>query len=78
VLAAIENHFDLRYTAFIRHQADTTREQLLALPWPAEHQANFEAMAAVSVRRQQALEAEDSMDFETFRQHYVSEARLNV
>ena len=78
VLAAIENDFDLRYTAFIRHQADTTREQLLALPWPAEHQANFEAMAAVSVRRQQALEAEDSMDFETFRQHYVSEARLNV
>jgi glutamate--cysteine ligase len=78
VLAAIENHFDLRYTAFIRHQAEATREQLLALPWPAEHQANFEAMAAVSVRRQQALEAEDSMDFETFRQHYVSEARLNV
>ncbi len=78
VLAAIENDFDLRYTAFIRHQAEATREQLLALPWPAEHQANFEAMAAVSVRRQQALEAEDSMDFETFRQHYVSAARLNV
>ncbi len=78
VLAAIEQDFDLRYTAFIRHQSDTTRAQLLALPWPAEHQANFEAMAAVSVRRQQALEAEDSMDFETFRQHYVSEARLNV
>ncbi|KPF51294.1 glutamate--cysteine ligase [beta proteobacterium AAP121] len=78
VLAAIENNFDLRYTAFIRHQAEATREQLLALPWPAEHQANFEAMAAVSVRRQQQLEAEDSMDFETFRQHYVSEARLGV
>ncbi|RVU49303.1 glutamate--cysteine ligase [Rubrivivax rivuli] len=78
VLAAIEKDFDLRYTAFIRHQAEATRAQMLALPWPAEHQANFEAMAAVSVRRQQALEAEDSMDFETFRQHYVSEARLNV
>ncbi len=78
VLAAIEQDFDLRYTAFIRHQAEATREQLLALPWPAEHQANFEAMAAVSVRRQQALEAEDSMDFEAFRQHYVSEARLGV
>ena len=78
VLAAIENDFDLRYTAFIRHQAEATRSQMLALPWPAEQQANFEAMAAVSWRRQQALEAEDTVDFETFRQHYVSAARLNV
>jgi glutamate--cysteine ligase len=78
VLAAIENDFDLRYTAFIRHQAEATRSQMLALPWPVEQQANFEAMAAVSWRRQQALEAEDTVDFETFRQHYVSEARLNV
>ena len=51
---------------------------MLALPWPAEQQANFEAMAAVSVRRQQVLEAEDQMDFETFRQHYVAAAGLNV
>ena len=51
---------------------------MLALPWPAEHQANFEAMAAVSVRRQQALEAGDEIDFETFRQHYVSAAGLTV
>ena len=28
---------------------------MLALPWPAEQQANFEAMAAVSLRRQQVL-----------------------
>ena len=78
VLAAIENDFDLRYTAFIRHQAEATRSQMLALPWPAEQQANFEAMAAVSWRRQQALEAEDTVDFETFRQHYTSAARLTV
>ena len=77
-LATIENDHDQRFTGFIRAKSEQTRNELLALPWPAEQQANFEAMAAVSVRRQQALEAEDQMDFETFRQHYVSAARLNV
>ena len=77
-LATIEQDFDQRFTAFIRNQAELTRNAMLALPWPAEQQANFEAMAAVSVRRQQALEAEDQMDFETFRQHYVAAAGLNV
>ena len=77
-LATIEQDFDQRFTAFIRAQAELTRNAMLALPWPAEQQANFEAMAAVSVRRQQALEAEDQMDFETFRQHYVAAAGLNV
>jgi glutamate--cysteine ligase len=77
-LATIEQDHDLRFTAFVRAQAERTRQQMLALPWSAEQQANFEAMAAVSVRRQQALEAEDQMDFESFRQHYVSAARLTV
>lgn len=77
-LATIEQDFDQRFTAFIRAQAEQTRNAMLALPWPAAQQANFETMAAVSVRRQQALEAEDQVDFEAFRQHYVSEAGLNV
>ena len=77
-LAAIEQDHDLRYTAFIRAHSEQTRSLMLGLPWPAEQQANFEAMAAVSVRRQQALEAEDEADFETFRQRYVSVARLDA
>ncbi len=77
-LATIEQDFDQRFTAFIRAQAEQTRHAMLALPWLPEQQANFEAMAAVSVRRQQALEAEDPMDFETFRQHYLAEANLRV
>ncbi len=77
-LAAIEQDHDLRYTAFIRAHSEQTRSLMLGLPWPAEQQANFEAMAAVSVRRQQALEAEDEVDFETFRQRYVSVARLDA
>jgi hypothetical protein len=35
-------------------------------------------MARVSVLRQKALEAEDTMDFESFRQWYVAEEHLHV
>lgn len=78
VLATIEQDFDRRYTAFIRAQAEQTRNRMLALPWTAEQQAAFEAMARDSVARQKALEAADSVDFETFRQHYVAEEHLHV
>ncbi|MDP2005179.1 MAG: glutamate--cysteine ligase [Rubrivivax sp.] len=77
-LTAIENDFDKRYTAFIRAQSEQTRNQMLALPWAREQQANFEAMARVSVLRQKALENEDTMDFEAFRQWYVAEEHLHV
>jgi glutamate--cysteine ligase len=77
-LATIEADFDQRYTAFIRAQSAQTHMHMLALPWAREQQAKFEAMAQVSVRRQKALEAEDTMDFETFRQWYVAEEHLHV
>ena len=77
-LATIEADFDKRYTAFIRAQSAQTHMHMLALPWAREQQSNFEAMARVSVLRQKALEAEDTMDFETFRQWYVAEEHLHV
>jgi glutamate--cysteine ligase len=49
---------------------------LAALPWPAEAQAQFEAWAEESRRKQAALEARDNVDFETYRQHYISAERL--
>jgi glutamate--cysteine ligase len=46
------------------------------LPWSAEQQALFEREAQESLDRQRAIEAADTVPFETFRQDYVSPKRL--
>ena len=76
MLSTMQRDFDGSYTAFIRAQTEQTRRHMLALPWGSEQQAAFEAMAHVSVQRRQAIEAADTVDFETFRQAYLSEATL--
>jgi glutamate--cysteine ligase len=75
-LATMRRDFDGSHTAFMRAQSEQTRNHLLALPWAAEHQATFAAMANVSVRRQAAIEAADQGDFEAFRTTYVAPERL--
>ena len=76
MLSAMQRDFGGSYTGFIRAQAEQTRNHLLALPWSAEQQAAFEEMARASVAKRQAIEAADTVDFETFRQAYLSEATL--
>ncbi|HSQ73104.1 MAG TPA: glutamate--cysteine ligase, partial [Rubrivivax sp.] len=75
-IAAMQRDFDGSHTAFIRAQSEQTRNHMLALPWTAQDQAAFEAMARVSVEKQQAIEASDTVDFETFRLAYLSEETL--
>ena len=77
-LATIEGDFGKSYTGFIRAQAEQTRNHLLGLPWAAAQQAAYEAMAQESVSRSAALEAADTVDFETFRQAYLDPARLGT
>ena len=76
VLAAIQDSDGCAYTAFVRKQAERTRDALLALPWSAEQQALFEREARASIDAQHAIEAADAVPFETFRQDYVSDQRL--
>jgi len=76
MLSVMQRDFGGSYTGFIRAQAEQTRNHLLALPWSAEQQAAFEEMARASVAKRQAIEAADTVDFETFRQAYLSEATL--
>ena len=77
-LSTIEQDFDNSYTGFIRAQAEQTRNHLLALPWAPAQQAAFEAMAQESLERRAALEAADTVDFETFRLAYLDPARLGA
>jgi glutamate--cysteine ligase len=76
VLATMKQDFGGSYTGFIRAQAEQTRAQMLARPWQAEQQAAFSAMAQVSLRRRDAIEAADTVDFETWRLAYLDPATL--
>ena len=78
VLAAMHGEFNDSYPKLIRTQSRQTRQQLLALPWPAERQQHFEALAAHSLAEQQRIEASDTMPFEEFRQAYLSPQRLGL
>ena len=78
VLATMAADFGGSYTGFIRAQADATRNHLLELPWAPEQQVAFEAMARDSIAEQAALEAADTVDFEAYRQAYLSPERLGA
>ena len=76
VLATMKSDFANSYTGFIRAQSAQTRQHLMALPWAAEQQAAFEALARESIDKRRAIEAADTVDFETFRQAYLAPQRL--
>ena len=77
-LATVQQDFGGSYTAFVRAQGEQTRNHLLALPWSDASQAAFEAMAGESVAKRRALEAADTVDFEAFRQAYLSPQGLVI
>jgi glutamate--cysteine ligase len=78
VLAVMQRDFGGAYVDFVRAQSEQTRNLLLARPWPAAQQAEFEAEARASEARRSAIEAADDVDFETFRQVYRAPAGLAV
>lgn len=76
VLATMRQDFGGSYTSFIRAMAEQTRAAISALPWSAAQQEAQEAAARDSLAARQAIEAADSLDFETWRQAYLDPARL--
>ena len=76
VLATMKSDFAASYIGFIRAQSAQTQQHLLALPWAAEQQAAFDAMARESIDKRCDIEAADTEDFETFRQAYLAPQRL--
>ena len=78
MLAVMHEQFDDSYVGFIRRQSDATRAALLALPFPEPLQRRFERLAVESLAEQARIEAADTMDFETFRRHYVAPERMAV
>ena len=78
VLATMQSDFSGSYTAFIRAQSAQTRAHYEALPWPADQQTAFEAEVQASLDKRCDIERADEMEFETWRQQYLSPQRLQV
>ena len=78
VLATMAQDFGGSYTAFVRAMSEQTRASLSALPWSPAQQAAQQAAATQSVTERHAIEAADTLDFETWRQAYLDPARLVV
>jgi glutamate--cysteine ligase len=77
-LAHMVSDFGSSYTAFVRAQSNQTRAHLMALPWQAEQQAAFETLSRESLEQRRAIEAADTVDFETFRLAYLAPERLGA
>jgi glutamate--cysteine ligase len=75
VLAAMKPHGD-SFVGFVRAQSARARDTLLALPFTAERRAAFERLTRESLEEQKRIEAGNTVPFETYREEYVSPARL--
>ncbi len=75
VLQAMQG-FDNSFVQFVRAQSVQTQALLRDMPWSAEQQSRLVRMSAQSVADQKKIEINDSMPFETYRQQYLSAARL--
>ena len=78
VLAVMEQDFGNSFLRFTRAQSEQTRAKLLGLPFSAAQQARFAAMSTQSLRDQRAIEAADTIPFETYRQQYTAPERLGL
>jgi glutamate--cysteine ligase len=76
VLAAVRNEHSDSYVTFVRTQSLSIQNHLLELPWSAQQQARYEAMAAKSLEDQRAIEASDTMPFDVYLTEYTAPARL--
>ena len=78
VLETMVRDFEGSFVSFGRAQSEQVRKAILRLPFPADAQARFAALARQSIEEQKRIEAADTMPFEIFRQEYLDTKRLGV
>ena len=76
VLDSIVQSHQHSFEAFARQQSMAARDALLSLPWTAEQQARYLAMADESIAAQKAIEAADTLPFEEWREQYMAVEQL--
>jgi glutamate--cysteine ligase len=78
VLAAMAREHANSFSAFTLAQSEQSKSKLLKLPYAGNLHARMEAVVKQSVDDQAAVEANDSMPFEQYRQQYISPERLGL
>ncbi len=76
VLGAMRDQHENSFVKFIRTQSVATRDKILAMPWSAEQQEQFNTLSLKSLNDQRAIELTDTLSFEDFRQQYVAASGL--
>jgi glutamate--cysteine ligase len=77
VLHAMQRNHGGAYVRFVLAQSFLHRGSLLNLPLAANVEEEFAQMARASAAKQRQLEAQDRVDFETWRRNYLDPASLN-
>ena len=78
VLDMMAGEFDNSFVRFARARSLQTRSALLNLPFSAQDQARFKAMAQQSVDDQKKIEAADTITFDVYLEQYLSPERLGL
>jgi glutamate--cysteine ligase len=78
VLAEMAKKHDNSYTRFALERSRQHARTLRSTPLEPELAERFVQMADASHRRQREIEATDKLDFEAWRQNYLSPAQLRV
>jgi len=78
VLAEMRDRHENSYSRFGLAQSLAHAKALKSEPLPAEVEARFARLAEDSIRKQKEIEAADRVDFETYRQKYLSPESLRV
>ncbi len=77
VLHAMQRNHDGAYVRFVLAESFLHRGTLLNLPLPPNVEEEFALMARASAAKQRQIEAQDRIDFETYRQRYLDPESLN-
>ncbi len=78
VLAEMKRSYDNSYARFALALSLEHAKTLRSEPLPAEIEARFARLAEESIRKQKETEAGERVDFETYRQKYLSPESLRV
>jgi len=78
VLAEMKRSYDNSYARFALALSLEHAKTLRSEPLPAEIEARFARLAEESIRKQKEIEAAERVDFETYRQKYLSPESLRV
>jgi len=78
ILSEMQQSYGSSYAHFALARSLEHRSALQSEPLPPEAEARFARAAEESIRKQQEIEAADRVDFETYRQQYLSHESLRV